>query len=88
MIRFVQSKDLAWNFLGDRIIAFNLSGERQFHDLNPTAAFLFQALETPKSEDELVALLSQEFEVDDGQAKTDVQELLADMSAKALIIKS
>ena len=88
MTRFVQSKDVAWNFLGDKIIAFNLSGEKQFHDLNETAAVVFQTLSTPVSKPELVAALVAEFDVTDADAASDVETIVSDMQAKRLIVEA
>ena len=88
MTRFVQSKDVAWNFLGDKIIAFNLSGEKQFHDLNETAAVVFQALAAPVSKSELVAALVAEFEVTDETAASDVEAIVLDMQTKRLIVEA
>jgi len=88
MSRFVQSKDVAWNFLGEKIIAFNLSGEKQFHDLNETAATVFRALQTPASKPELVAALLSEFDVNEDEATVDVEAILADMKNKKLIVEA
>lgn len=88
MPRFVQSKDVAWNYLGERVIAFNLNGEKQFHDLNETAAVIFSALQIPMNEKELVEAVLKEFEVDPAQAADDVQAILAEMNQKRLIIEA
>ena len=84
-MRFMQSRDVAWNYLGDHIVAFTLSGEKEFHDLNSTAASIFQALESPKSENELVAALVAEFDISPDSAVIDVRSVLASMKEKKLI---
>jgi hypothetical protein len=88
MTKFVQSKDVAWNFLGEKIIAFNLSGEKQFHDLNETAAVIFRALQAPATRPELIAALIAEFDVDESLAAGDVDAALSDMQTKRLIVEA
>lgn len=88
MSKFVQSKDVAWNYLGEKIIAFNLSGERHFHDLNETAATIFRELQVPRSKSEVVEAMIAEFDVDPAAASTDVEELIADMKSKRLITEA
>ena len=88
MSKFVQSKDVAWNFLGERIIAFTLTGERRFHDLNETAALVFQTLQVPTSKTDLVAAVVEEFDVEPATASTDVEEILAEMIGKKLVAEA
>lgn len=88
MPKFVQSGDIAWNFLGENVIAFNLAGDKQFHDLNPTAAAVFTLLQTPREKSELVAKLLSEFDIDEATASTDVEVLLEEMCAKGLIVEA
>jgi len=88
MPKFVQSNEVAWNFLGDNIVAFNLAGDKQFHDLNATAALVFKLLQTPKDKSELVAAVLAEFDVNDETASTDVEALLAEMHGKGLITEA
>jgi hypothetical protein len=88
MMRFVQSKDVAWNFLGENIIAFNLDGEKMFHNLNPAAAVIFQEMQLPKSQEELVNKLLEEFDVSTDVASQDVEMILNDMKTKQLIVEA
>ncbi len=87
-MKFTQSKDVAWNYLEDNIIAFNLGGNREFHHLNATAAVVFNALGTPRSKEELVQALTTEFEVSSEQAAQDLGSLLAELKAKNLIVEA
>ena len=88
MTKYVQSKDVFWNFLGDSIIAFSLAGEREFHHLNSTAATVFKSLETPKSRAEVLEALLAEFDVTSESASTDVQSTLEDMCRRNLIVEA
>ncbi len=86
--RFVQAKDVAWNHLGESIIAFTLSGNREFHNLNETAAVVFSALSTPRSIGELALELTHRFDVEIAEASTDVREIVAEMRAKKLVTEA
>jgi hypothetical protein len=55
------------------------------YGLNPVAAQIWEWLQTPKSLEELVELLTGEFEVDAGTARADLERLLADLEAKGLV---
>lgn len=85
MSKFIQSKDVAWNFLDDRIIAFNLGQERMFHTLNSTAAFIFDQMQAPRSREELIQALIGAFDINSEQATTDITAALAEMKSKRLI---
>jgi hypothetical protein len=87
-MKFAQSKDVAWNYLEDNIIAFNLGGDREFHHLNATAAAVFNALGTPRSREDLVGALTSEFDVSPEQASQDLGPLLEDLKAKHLIVEA
>ena len=43
---------------------------------NPTAAFLFELLQTEQTEDSLVAALTEKYDVDADTARADVREML------------
>lgn len=88
MSKFVQSADIAWNFLGENIIAFNLDGDKQFHDMNPTAALIFKQLQTPKEKSELIDSMIAEFDVDPVTASSDLEFLIGEMRAKGLITEA
>lgn len=66
--------------IGENVADFN-----GYMTLNETASFLWDALTTPKSAEELTALLCNEFEVTAEEARTDVNELLDALLAQGLI---
>lgn len=88
MSKFVQSKDVAWNYLGEKIIAFNLNGEKQFHDLNESAAVIFKTLQAPSSRTDLIQILLAEFEVSEQEAGTDIDDILIEFKNKKLITEA
>ncbi len=85
MSKYIQSKDLAWNFLGQRVIAFTFTAEREFHTLNETAAVVFAALKDSRTRSELLQIVCDEFEVDEVSAAADLDQTLVEMLSKKLI---
>lgn len=45
--------------------------------LNETGTFLWEAMKTPRTEDELVGLMLAEFETDDSTALSDIKEFIS-----------
>lgn len=52
---------------------------------NPTAAFIFELLKTEQTEDSIVAVMLEKYEVDEPTVRADVKELLALLKSKNLI---
>lgn len=53
--------------------------------LNESGAFLWKQLETEKSEDELLAAMLDEYDVDEATAKADINEFLNSMRQANLL---
>lgn len=53
--------------------------------LNPVASRIWELLESPRTLEELVALLMEEFEVGEEDCQRDVRDFLEDMSNRRLI---
>ena len=66
--------------LRERIADFN-----GYMSLNPTAAFLWEAMAQPKSAEELTLALTEEFEVTLAQASKDVEDFLSHLLERSLI---
>ena len=64
----------------ERIADFN-----GYMTLNPAASFLWDAMEQPKSAQELTLALTEEFEVTEAQAAKDVQDFLLHLWEKSMI---
>lgn len=64
----------------ERIADFN-----GYMSLNPTAAFLWEAMTQPRSVEELVLALTEEFEVTPAQASKDVEDFIAHLLERSLI---
>jgi hypothetical protein len=55
------------------------------YSFNATGSFIWQSLASPKSPSDLICAIQSEFEVDPQQARKDVAQFLAEMSAAGLI---
>ena len=66
--------------IGENVADFN-----GYMTLNETASFLWDALTTPKSAEELTALLYDEFDVTVEEARADVDEFLTALLAQGIL---
>lgn len=82
---YQQSQSVAWNFLGKKVVAIQLEGDRSFHEFNEVASFIWQQLEKPCLTKELVDRLVEEFAVSEAQAQQDVEFFLKDLIEKRLL---
>ncbi len=67
--------------LGSNVVSF-----RSIVSLSESGAFLWKQLETEKTEDELVAALTKEYDIDEQTARADIQEFVANMKKANLIV--
>ncbi len=67
--------------LGSNVVSF-----RSIVSLSESGAFLWKQLETDKTEDELVAALTTEYDIDEQTARTDIQEFIENMKKANLIV--
>lgn len=58
---------------------------REVHLLNPTATRIWDLLETPHTPDELVAILTAEFDASPEQLRADLDALLGELASKGLV---
>ena len=75
---------IAWRQVGDEVVVLDLSTS-QYLSANATAGLLWRGLERGATRDELIAELTQEYEVDADTAAADVDDFLADCRARDLI---
>ena len=84
--------------LKDGIVTNSIDGEsfaiatgkaaKDFNGLiknNPSAAFVFELLKTPQTEDSIVKAMLEKYDVDEGTVRADVKELLDVLKNKNLI---
>ena len=67
-------------------IGANVANFNGYITLNPTASFLWDALQQPQSADTLTSLLTEEFEVSEELARNDVTLFLEMLLGKEMII--
>jgi hypothetical protein len=70
--------------IDDEVILMSIEADSYF-GLDPIASRIWELLEEPKDMDELVALLTEEYEVDDATCRADVQVLLDDLVGRGLV---
>jgi hypothetical protein len=70
--------------IDDEVILMSIEADSYF-GLDPVASRIWELLEEPKDMDELVALLTEEYEVDDATCRVDVQTLLDDLVGRGLV---
>ena len=58
---------------------------REVHLLNETAARIWELLETPRSTEELVAALSDEYEAEPAALRREVEAFVIDLGGKGLV---
>ncbi len=68
--------------VGDNIANFN-----GYIQLNDTASYLWQQLAEPRSVEELVFSLVNEFEVTEEEAEADINEFLSELAKKEMVSK-
>jgi hypothetical protein len=83
-MKWQRSDDWVGSLIDDSFVMVNIDNGN-YVALNATANAVWQALETPSSEDELVAELTQQFDIDADACRSSVNTLLGKMSDMALV---
>ena len=60
---------------------------REVHLLNETAARVWELLEAPRTLDEIVAELADEYDAPDDELRSGVSELIAELAEKAAFVR-
>ena len=66
-------------------VGANIANFNGFVQLNETAAFLWKQLETPKSAEDLISALLEEFDVSQDEAQKDVTEFLEQLIQENMV---
>jgi hypothetical protein len=77
------------NVAGSDIVVAVGKESRRFNKmikLNPSAAFIWKCLETETTEDEVVARLTENFDVSEEQARRDVAALVARIREEGILV--
>ncbi len=83
-MKWQRSDDWVGSEIDDSFVMVNIDSGN-YIALNVTANAVWQALETPSSEDELVSSLTEQFSIDADQCRQSVAALLGKMSEMELV---
>jgi hypothetical protein len=83
-VKWQRSDDWVGSEIDDSFVMVNIDSGN-YIALNVTANAVWQALETPSSEDELVNRLTEQFSIDADQCRQSVTALLGKMSEMELV---
>lgn len=75
---------LAWNEIDGQVVILEMNEERSFHELNPSASWLWQALGESTITD-LILDFADHFGIPEARAAGDVTAFLAELYARDLI---
>lgn len=79
-------ESVAWSELNDAVVVVQLERD-EVHLANPTASFLLERLKEGATYRDLVAALTDVFDVDMAQARDDVSRFLEAAVAKGLVVE-
>tara|TARA_R110000868_G_scaffold132380_2_gene343138 strand:+ start:70675 stop:70935 length:261 start_codon:yes stop_codon:yes gene_type:complete len=68
--------DISWQRIGNEVLIMDTTYLKQAHSLNSTAAVVWENLNGKNSPEQLATILSEEFEIDESTAMSDVEALL------------
>lgn len=71
--------------LEDQTIIIDLNGKRMFHQLNPSASFIWKLCDGDNSINDIVNRLTEKYDIDSQTAKEDVENTLSKFSDLSLI---
>jgi hypothetical protein len=86
MTKFVRNSKTISGRLHDELVMMDIDQGKYF-SLNPVATRVWDLLEMPLSVDDLCLLLVDEYEVEPGQCRDEVEEHLAEMVKTGLVLK-
>jgi hypothetical protein len=81
----INIKEVVWREVGDELIVLHMS-TATYLTINGSGRMLWKRLSDGASRADLVTVLMDEYEIDDGQASTDVDEFVSSMRACDLLI--
>lgn len=85
-VTFVASSRQVTCAVGGEAVLLHLD-DGVYYSLNPVGACVWGLLEEPRTTDELVQRVLEEFEVEAERCRADVEELLAELTARSLVVR-
>ncbi len=81
----IRFDDVVWRSVDDELVIFELS-TTNYLSLNGTARELWLGLSDGASEDDLVTLLKEKYQIPHEQARTDAKLFLSDLLDRGLLV--
>ncbi len=89
MLRYVRSTSVVSRVIAEETLIVpirrGVGDLSSIYSLNPTASAIWNALAEPRTKDEIVEVLAQQFDVPTGTVLSDVEAFLSEMSTAGLV---
>ena len=82
---FVKTKFLSWKKFESHTLVIDSRTNKQVHKLNEVGAFLWNSLDELSTKEELVNSLVERYEIDQANAKMDVDIFIESLLEKGLV---
>lgn len=79
-----RNKEILWRLIEDKVILLDMDEARTIM-LNDVGSHIWIAIETQKTQDELISQVTEAFDIDEETARKDVHSFLNDMIKRDLI---
>jgi hypothetical protein len=83
-MKFVRNNKTITGRLSDELVMMDIDAGKYF-SLNPVATRIWDLLENPLDTNELCSILQNEYDIDAGQCKKDVEDYLVEMVKAGLV---
>lgn len=80
------NKDLAFRRIAGELYIVDAAGSR-LHELNGTAALVWEGLAAGKTEEAIVSAIAGEYEIDKDSARADLKEFVKELLAAGLVLE-
>lgn len=84
---YIANSKITSSMIGDDMALMDVKGGTYF-TLNAVGASIWKALESPKTEDALVAHVTDIFQVEEAECREDVAAILAELEEEGLVEES
>lgn len=83
-MKYVQNKDILTTELEESLMMMSIEAGKYF-ELNPVSKRIWELVDEPKSEEEIIAILLSEYDVSEEQCRAEVPEHLSLLEQKKII---
>ncbi|WP_127714125.1 PqqD family protein [Halobacteriovorax sp. HLS] len=80
-----KTKFLSWKKSPTHTLIIDSRSKKQIHRLNEVGSFLWESIDKVQSCEELLQLLTSEYDIDNEQAKQDIEIFITDLNEKGLL---